>query len=65
MGKKIQKYTPPPVPDVSHEDAVALEARLRKQADSWGYLQGDRPNTVSKNKFIDWLLPPRKRQKSP
>ncbi len=65
MGKKIQKYVPPPVPDVSPEEAVAREAELRKQADLWGYLQGDPPDTVSKNRFIDWLLPPRKRQKSP
>ena len=64
MGKKIQKYTPPPVPDVSAEEAAALEARLRKQADSWGYLQSDPPD-ASKHGIIDWLLPPRKRQKSP
>ena len=61
--KKYRKYVPPPVPDVSPEEAKRLEESLRSQIDSASYLQEEKDGLKERVPWLYALLFPKRRKK--
>ena len=68
--KKYKPYVPPPVPEISPEEAGALEKKLRGQINMWGVYPRDstvkqstlndgRPGINWQKRIIETFLPKR------
>lgn len=74
MVKKPKKYVPPPIPDVSPEEAEELERKLRSHINMWGVYPRDsiakqsvlhdgRPGINWQKEIVETLLPQNPRHK--